>query len=493
MRKDYLIIRSIWIFLYFFVFSLIILISTPSFSEMLNESPDQVWEVGDHRWTVEEEHRFEKWVDENITEDFFIRYRTPTDCAKAVYAIRWIYARIEHLPAAATTSDGKLIGHWSTDWKFLPRHSDWYQDKRFRAALLDMLSATWTGTLPHDTYPVRLSPDSVTPGTLLVTKSHVVMVAHVSLGGSQAHPLQTWESMLPVKVRKLILRNFFSARPESTGQSGLVKFRWPVFENGGWKYLAVKEHPFYSEEQYSPHFYEGSGDFVEAVAKRIDPIDHEPTEKMVNVMGTITRLLKERAPIVLTGYQRCHKGECPEGSDLWEIHQTLCRDEMVILLMDHLSQIIELNHLDKELTRKMMEAIPIDISENSSVTFYDIYQNCSWLSPYPKDSIEARWGLEKCEMIHEQTRITQNSIAFLEKTYRKKDPKYADFTIRRQQEILRRLNEEWKNSECYSGASVQTSSQGIMITHGLSSENPCQQVSSPLPTPSFLLAFPVGL
>jgi len=140
-----------------------------------------------------------------------------------------------------------------------------------------------------------------------------------------------------------------------------------------------------------------------------------------------------------------------------------------------------------------MEAIPIDISENSSVTFYDIYQNCSWLSPYPKDSIEARWGLEKCEMIHEQTRITQNSIAFLEKTYRKKDPKYADFTIRRQQEILRRLNEEWKNSECYSGASVQTSSQGIMITHGLSSENPCQQVSSPLPTPSFLLAFPVGL
>jgi len=469
MRRDYLIIRSIWIFLYFFVFSLIILISTPSFGEMLNESPDQVWEVADRRWTLEEEHQFEKWVDENITEDFFIRYRTPTDCAKAVYAIRWIYARIAHLPVAATTKNGKLIGHWSTDWKFLPRHSDWYQDKRFRGALLYMLSATWTGTLPHDTYPVCISPDSVTPGTLLVTKSHVVMVAHVSLGGSQAHPLQTWESMLPVKVRKLILRNFFSARPESTAHSGLVKFRWPIFENDGWKYLPVKEHLFYSEEQYSPHFYEGSGDFVEAVAKRIDPTDYKPTEKMVNVMGTITRLLKERVSIVLAGYEKCHKGGCPEGSDLWEIHHTLGRDEMIVLLMDHLSQIIELNHLDKELTRKMMEAISVDISENRSITFYDVYQNCSWLSHHPKDSIEARWGLKRCEMIQVQIRTARNCVAFIKTLYGKKDPIYADFTIRQQQEILTKLNEDWENSECHSGAPVQMGSGGMIRSTDLTS------------------------
>ena len=455
MQRERLTICSKWITVHFFILSLMILVPTPCPSQTLDESPDQVWEVGDRRWTVEEEHRFEKWVDETITEDFFIRHKIPTDCADAVYAIRWIYARIEHLPAAATTSDGKLMGHWSTDWKLLPRHSDWPQDKRFRAALHYMLSATWTGTLPHDTYPVRISPDSATPGTLLMTKSHVVMVGHVSLGGSQAHPLQTWESMLPVKVRKLILRNFFSPRPESTLHSGLVKFRWPVFENDGWEYLPVKEHPFYSEEQYSPHFYEGSGNFVEAVAKRIDPIDYEPTEKMVNVMGTITRLLKERVSIVLAGYQKCHKGGCPEGSDLWEIHRTLDRDEMIVLLMDHLSQIIELNHLDKELTRKMMEAISIDISENRSVTFYDVYQNCSWLSPHPKDSIEARWGLKRCEMIQAQIRTARNCVAFIKTIYGKKDPNYADFSIRQQQEMLRRLNEQLTKSECHFAAQVK--------------------------------------
>jgi hypothetical protein len=122
--------------------------------------------------------------------------------------------------------------------------------------------------------------------------------------------------------------------------------------------------------------------------------------------------------------------------------------------MDHLSQIIELNHLDKELTKKMMEAIPIDISRNHSVTFYHVYQNCLWLSTHPEESIEARWGLKKCEMIHGQTRTARDIITFVETVYRKKDPKYADFSIGQQKEILRRLNDEWTKSECYSGASV---------------------------------------
>ena len=455
METNHLTICSKWIMYHFFILSLIILVSTPCLSQTLNESSDQIWEVGLNRWTIEEEYRFGKWVEENITEDFFIRYRTPTDCADVPYAIRWIYARIAHLPAAAVTKNGKLIGHWSKDWKHLPTHTEWQHDQRFRAALLHILSETWTRTLPLDTYPIRISPDSVTPGTLLcMTESHCGIVGHVSYGGSQAHPLQTWESMLPAKARKLVLRNFFSARPESKIRTGLVKFRWPVLANGGWKYLPVKEHPFYSEEQYTSGFYEGYEDFVEAVAKRIDPKDYEPTEKFVNVMGTITRFLRDRVPIALAGYQQCRNGGCPEGSELWEIHNTLGRDGMINLLMDHLSEIIELNQLDHEMMEGMMKAISIDISKNRSVTFYDVYQNCSWLSPHPKDSIEARWGMKKCEMIQAQIRTARDSIAFIEKIYGKKDPKYADLSIRQQQEILRRLNEQLTKSECHFAAQV---------------------------------------
>ena len=456
MKTNHLSKCSKWIILRSFILCLMTLVPTPCLSQTLNESPDQIWTVGLNRWTVEEEYRFGKWVNENITEDFFIHYRTPTDCADAVYAIRWIYARIAHLPAAAITKDGKLIGHWSTKWKHLPTHPDWQQDQRFRAALLYILSETSTRTLPLDTYPVRVSPDSVTPGTLLrMTESHCAIVGHVSLGGSQGHPLQTWESMLPVKVRKLVLKSFFSSRPESKTHTGLVKFRWPILENGRWEYLPVKEHPFYSEEQYASGFYEGHEDFVEAVAKRIDPIDYEPMEKVVNVIKTITGLLRDRVPIVLAGYQQCCNGGCREGSELWEVHNTLGRDGMINLLMDHLSQIIELSHLDHEMMEGMMKAISIDVSENRSVTLYDIYQNCSWLSPHPKDSIDARWGLKKCEMMRAQVRTVRDGIVFLETVYGKKDPKYAALSIQRQRKILRRLNEQLTNSECNFTAQVE--------------------------------------
>lgn len=433
----------------FLVFLILIVISTPSFSQTGNESPRQVWRVGDHQWTVEEEHQFGKWVEENIKEDFFIRYKIPIDCADVPYAVRWIYARIFHLPAAATKKDGKLIGHWSTEWGDLPTHPEWHKDRRFRAALLHVLLETTTRTFPFDTYPITISPDSATPGTVFfVTESHSGVIGHVSLDGSYAHPLQTWESTLPVKVQKLNSRNFLSPRPESTTHSGLVKFRWPVMANGLWQYLPAKEHPFYSEEQYTSDFYEGYADFVEAVAKRVDPTDYDPWEKMTKVMETTTRFLQERVPIVLAGYKRCRKGGCPEGSDLWEVYSTPGRDGMIMLLLDHLTQIIESNHLDKEAARQKMEAIHIDISNERSVTFYHIYQNHLWLSPHPEDSIEARWGMEKCEIIFSQIRSARNSIIFIERMYRKRDPKYADFSIWQEREILSKLNEEWERSQC---------------------------------------------
>ena len=135
---------------------LVLFFSVTSFAQSIKESSLQIWKVGDRRWTVEEEHRFGKWVEKNITEDFFIRYKIPIDCADVTYAVRWIYARIAHLPAAATTKDGQWIGHWSTEWGKLPTHSAWHKDLRFRKALLHMLWETTTRTLPFDTYPVRI-------------------------------------------------------------------------------------------------------------------------------------------------------------------------------------------------------------------------------------------------------------------------------------------------------------------------------------------------
>ncbi len=121
---------------------------------------------------------------------------------------------------------------------------------------------------------------------------------------------------------------------------------------------------------------------------------------------------------------------------------------MVTLLMDHLHKIIESNQLDPERVKKRMEAIRFQVSKDLSLTFYYLYQNYLWLSPHPEDSIDARWGLKKCDMIFSQMKNAKNSIVFIERTYRKRDPKYADFSIQYQQETLRRLQEEWNKTEC---------------------------------------------
>jgi hypothetical protein len=433
----------------FLILLLLIFFSSPCLSQPIKEFPLQVWKVGDRRWTVEDEVRYGKWVEENISEDFFIRYKIPVDCADVPYAVRWIYARVAHLPAAATTKDDKLIGHWSTEWGKLPTHPEWHKDQRFRKALLHMLSETTTRTLPLDTYPIRIDVGSVTPGTsFFITESHSGVIGHVILDGSTIHPLQTWEATSPVKLQKLSGRDFLTPRPESTIYSGLVKFRWPVFENGRWKYLSVRDHPFYSLEQYSPSFSEGYTDFVEAVAKRIDPTDYPSWDKMEKVLDYTVHYVRERVPIVLEGYERCRKGKCTEGSDLWEIHSTPNRDGRIILLMDHLHHLIESNGLDQDAVKEMMEGVSIPIQKGQFVTFHHLYQNYLWLSPHPEDSIEARWGLRKCEIILSKIRDAEGSIVFIEKTYRKRDPKYADFSLRQQWEILAKLYEEWYRSEC---------------------------------------------
>jgi hypothetical protein len=433
----------------FLILMLLVFFSTPTFGQAIKESPLQIWRVGDRRWTVEEEYQYGKWVEENVTEDFFIRYKIPIDCADVPYALRWIYSRTAHLPAAASTKDGKWMGHWSKEWGKLPTHSEWYKDLRFRKALLHMLSETTTRTLPLDTYPIRIEPDSVTPGTaFFITESHSGVIGHVILDGRSVHPLQTWEATTPAKLQKMSDRDFLTTRPESTIYSGLVKFRWPIFENGEWKYLPVEEHPFYSLEQYSGIYSDGNTDFVEAVAKRVDPTDYDPWDKMEKVLDNTAHYLMERVPIVLAGFQRCHQGGCPEGSTLWEVHSTPGRDGRIILLIDNLHHLIETNGLDQDAIKERMEGISIPIQKGQSITFYHLYQNYLWLSPNPEDPIEARWGLKKCEMILSQIRSAQNSITFIERTYRKRDPKYADFSVRQQQEILRRLIEEWNKSDC---------------------------------------------
>ena len=413
------------------------------------ESGSQIWKVGSRRWTVQEENRYAGWVEANVKEDFFIRHKIPVDCADVPYAVRWIYARIAHLPAAATTVDNRLIGHWSKDWGHLPTNGRWDKDRRFRAALLFMLSKTWTRSLPADVYPIRVAPDTVQAGTaFLIAESHAGIVRNIVMDGSTVHPVQTLEATLPGHAQRLKHRDFNSPDPDPLFHSGLVQFRWPVVKNGRWQYLPVKEHPYYSAEQYSAAFNEGYGDYVEAVAKRIDPKVYDPQERINRILEALIGRLKERIPVVLAGNQQCRRGRCPEGTRLWDLYSTSGRDETLEVMISYLEDIMKQNHIDRESVLERTDRIFLQISPSRSITVSQVLRNAAWLDSDPEAAIAARWGLEKCGMIAMQLKSARDSIQFIARTYGRTDPGFAERSIRVREQILDEMEEEKQKSNC---------------------------------------------
>ena len=424
-----------------------------AFCDDSHESDSQVWRVGQNRWTVQEEDNYSKWIESNITEDFFIRLNIRIDCADVPYALRWIYARIHHLPAAATTNGNRFIGHWSTDWKQIPIDENWEKDRRFRAALLYMIYNTSTKTLPMDTYPVRITADSVKAGTtFLIAGGHAGIVCQIVMNGSTTHPVQTLEANLPTRIQRMGIRNFSFPAPRHDRIYGFIKFRWPIKTGDGWRYLPVKEHPFYSEEQYSPAFTKGYADYSEAVEKRINPEVYEPNEKAEKMIDTLTRRLKERIPVVLDGNKKCHEIQCPEGSRFWEIYNTRDRDEFIGVMANHLDKIIGANHLDRDAIIDTMAMIRLQISPDRFVTLLHVFENVKWLSSDPKATIEARWGLDKCGIIAIQLKSARESIAFIQKKYSETDYNFAAQAIGAQQDIVDKMTQEAQKSNCATGS-----------------------------------------
>jgi hypothetical protein len=422
--------------------------ATFAFCDDFYESDSQVWKVGQHRWTIQEEYNYSKWIETNITEDFFIRHEIRVDCADVPYAARWIYARINHLPAAAKTVDNRLIGHWSKDWVRLPTNTTWDKDRRFRAALMAMLSSTSTRTLPFDTYPIHIAADSVTAGTTFLLTGHAGMVSHIVMDGSTAHPVQTFEANMPTRIQRLQLRNFTFPDPDHDRVSGFLKFRWPIKAGNQWHYLPVKEHPFYSEEQYSSAFTKGYVDYLEAVAKRIDPKVYDPNEKTEKIINTLTRRLNERITVVLDSNKKCHEIQCPEGSRFGEIYSTPCRDEFIVVMLEHLEEIIRKNHLDRNTILDKMAKIRLQISPDRFITLQHVFQNSKWMSSDPEATIEVRWGLDKCSIIAIHLKSARESISFIQKKYGKTDPHFAERSIWTKQKTVDEMTSESRKNNC---------------------------------------------
>jgi hypothetical protein len=227
-----------------------------------------------------------------------------------------------------------------------------------------------------------------------------------------------------------------------------MKFRWPVKRGGRWRYLPVKEHPFYSEEQYSSAFTKGYGDFLEAIAKHIDPKEYDPKEKVDKIIGTLAGRVNERVPVVRAGNRKCREMKCPEGSLKWELYSTPNRDEYIDITINHLEEIMSEHHLDREAVLDKLAVIPVQIDDGRVISLRYVFENYRWLSSDPGATIDARWGIDKCGMIAGELKSARESIAFIRKRYSATDPAFAERSISTRQKIVDELIEERRKSAC---------------------------------------------
>jgi len=239
-----------------------------------------------------------------------------------------------------------------------------------------------------------------------------------------------------------------SPAPEFSSRSGFVRFRWPSLRNGQWSYLPETAQPFYSVEQYGQSFLAGADDYANAVAERIDPHVYDPQEKLDKILQSLINRLTQRVGIVREGWKKCSADHCPEGSLAWEMYSTPARDDMIVLMIDHLNEIIDRGGIDRDEVMSRMRMVKFRIAPDRSVTLEHIYQNAAWLSSDPQADVAARWGLEKCRMIVAVLRNATESIAFIEARYGKTDPQYGAQCISVQNAIIDKMTEELLRSEC---------------------------------------------
>lgn len=151
---------------------LILSFSLSSFSE--------VW-TATSTWNADTEKEFSIWIQKNWGKDFFLKKETKdgspnifqglrVDCADTVYSSRVIFAYLHSLPFVMNDPSGgkKLISNSMTRWD-----SKTEKDK-IRSFLIYVYNLVSTKSMHGDTYPVKVSRETIVPGTIILTteKNH---------------------------------------------------------------------------------------------------------------------------------------------------------------------------------------------------------------------------------------------------------------------------------------------------------------------------------
>lgn len=280
-------------------------------------------------WSVEWEQRYAKWIETEVDAEFFVRYNIATDCADVAYSLRWIFARINGLPAAARLGGSNVLMSNETvrsEWSRLPTASEWHKDRRFLAALNYLLDMTYTHTLWNDSFPVALNREALLSGSyhlsLRDNSGHTQLVHW--LGEDSGVPFLTLNSTVPRKVRSLMDSMLFADYPKNK-EGGLLRFRWAVKTSSGMTLKPATEMPGYSLEQFS---FKSQKDFTFALFEKLGFSGGAEAIRDY-LYKDILEQFRARVGIVEEGFTKCQKIDCKPGTVGWEDWSTPSRDSRI--------------------------------------------------------------------------------------------------------------------------------------------------------------------
>lgn len=359
-----------------------------------------IWEATGS-WNLEWEEKYSNWLIQEFTPDFFQKYQISTDCADVAFALRWIFARINGLPAANTLAATEVIfSHESMkeEWRDLPRSSEWYNDQLFMTALKYLLENAYTGTLNIDTYPIEITRDSFKIGTIHLLGGHTQIIAQIDYSGSAA-PIRKYSSTVPSAIRVLDDEIMFDSDATSKEDGGIVRMRWPVKADGTWSLVPKKEMPLYSLEQYDEDFLGESGNFTMAIIEHLK-IPFVPAKVIHEAGQTLLDKIVTREAIVRGGYEFCKINDCEEGSFNYEEYSTPTRDGRIAKLFDTINELVGMwTDFDRKLPTKWKKFLAESKLEIEGIVrplsdYQDLFRY-KLLSYHPEDSIEERWAMGK--------------------------------------------------------------------------------------------------
>jgi hypothetical protein len=361
----------------------------------------KIWEVK-NTWDQNWEIKFSKWLEQEFNEDFFVKYNLETDCADVAFALRWIYARNNSLPALNTLAGSLVLfgqDSFKAEWKSLKRDSLWHKDEVFMAALKYILKHAFTGTLNIDGYPIELNKDSFLVGTIHLMGGHTLIISEIDYSANATAPIWKLNSTVPSAVRVLNREMMIDSQMTDASIGGLFRMRWPVSKDGVWSLIPKDKMPLYSVEQYSQEFIGDYGNFTVALINRLG-ITFNPKQIVMKAAESILDNLKFRAKIVEDGFDFCRNTDCSEGTFNYEEHSTPTRDKRIVEKFKTVDGLVS-NFSDFDETiapywenYKIQTKFTV-LGDNKTVEEYRQLFKSKLISSHPEDSIAQRWALDQ--------------------------------------------------------------------------------------------------